>query len=241
MVGLRKLESASPNASSQTPTPTTISQVDSSGLYRNPSKNTKAKVHSLRLVGVDDGGFFKHRAPAQNQTALILAALLQGSRILSIKLGRITVDGNDATRVLLSLLRRMRYDVILLSGISFAGFNLVDIRKLSQATRRPVIAITGQRPNNAAVLSALRKHFPDWKERWRIVKGAGRLYSCKPLAQEPELYFEVKGASAAFARKAIACSAAISRLPEPIRVAGILARGLSPLGLGLHEVDQAYL
>ena len=208
-------------------------------MYRNPSKNTKARAHSLRLVGVDDGAFPKHRT--QNQTALILAALLQGSRILSIKIGRITVDGTDATQVLLSMLKRMRYDAILLSGISFAGFNLIDIRKLSEATHRSVIAITGRRPNNAAVLSALRKHFPDWKERWRIVKDAGRLYSCKPLAKEPELYFEVKGASAAFARRAIASSAVISRLPEPIRVAGILAKGLGPLGLGLHEVDQANL
>ena len=177
---------------------------------------------------MDDGAFPKDRDT--NQSTLILAVLLQNSRILSIKVGRITVDGTDATRVLVSLVRSMRYDAILLSGISFGGFNLVDIRKLSQATHRPVIAITGGRPNNAAVLSALRKHFPDWKERWRIVKDAGRLYSCKPLAKEPELYFEVRGASAAFAKKAISSTAAISRLPEPIRVAGILAKGLTPLG-----------
>ena len=188
---------------------------------------------------MDDGAFPKDRA--KSQSTLILAVLLENSRILTVKMGRITVDGTDATRVLRSLVRRMRYDAILLSGISFGGFNLVDIRKLSQATHKPVIAITGERPNNAAVLRALRKHFPDWKERWRMVKSAGRLYSCKPLAKEPQLYFEVRGASATFAKRAISSSAMISRLPEPIRVAGILARGLTPLALRLREVDQANL
>jgi endonuclease V-like protein UPF0215 family len=195
-------------------------------LYRSHFKNTKQ--HNLRLVGVDDGAFPGGRD--ENQSTLLVAVLLEGSRIVSIKAGRITVDGTDATRVLGSLVRRMRYDAILLSGISFGGFNLVDIKALSRATRRPVIAITGGRPDNAAVLSALRKHFPDWKERWRIVENAGRLYSCKPMPKEPKLYFEVRGASVAVAKRIISSSAAISRLPEPVRVAGILAKGLTPLG-----------
>jgi hypothetical protein len=176
---------------------------------------------------VDDGPFPGDRDI--NQSTLLVAVLLENSRIVSIKAGRITVDGTDATRVLVSLVRRMRYDAILLSAISFGGFNLVDIKKLSRATHRPVIAITGERPNNAAVRSALRKHFPDWKERWRVVENAGSLYSCKPLAKEPKLYFEVRGASVVFAKRIISSSAAISRLPEPIRVAGILAKGLPPL------------
>jgi endonuclease V-like protein UPF0215 family len=117
----------------------------------------------------------------------------------------------------------------MLSGISFAGFNVIDIAELAQSTRKPVIAITGSRPDNAAVRRALRKHFIDWQERWRMVKNAGRLYAFKPLPQEPSLYFEVKGASPSFAKKAIDSTATISRLPEPIRVAGILARGLSVL------------
>jgi len=176
---------------------------------------------------VDGGAVPKDRST--NQSTLLVAALLQNSRILTVKMGRITVDGMDASRVLTSLLIRLRYDAILLSGISFGGFNLIDLKRLSQATRRPVIAVTGERPSNAAVRSALRKHFADWKERWRIVENAGRLYSCKPLPEEPKLFFEVRGTSSQSAKRIIISSAAISRLPEPVRVAGLLARGLTPL------------
>jgi len=62
-----------------------------------------------------------------------------------------------------------------------------------------------------------------------MIRSAGRIYSYAPLRKEPRLYFEVKGATAPFAKKAIGSTAAISRLPEPIRVARILARGLSSL------------
>jgi endonuclease V-like protein UPF0215 family len=169
------------------------------------------------------------RQRSKTQSTVIVAVLLEDLRIQTIKLARITVDGTDALRVLSSLLKELHYDAVLLSSISFGGFNLVDIKRLSHATHRPVIAVTGERPNNAAVRNALRKHFDDWEERWGIVKNAGQLYSCKPLPKEPRLYFEAQGGSATFAKKIILSSAVISRLPEPIRVAGLLARGLSPL------------
>jgi endonuclease V-like protein UPF0215 family len=117
----------------------------------------------------------------------------------------------------------------MLSGISFGGFNLVDIKHLSGQIGKPVIAVIGERPNNTAVRHALRRHFEDWKARWQMVRNAGSVYSSSPFLKEPKVYFEVKGGSPSFARKLIASSSTISRLPEPIRVAGLLARGLAPL------------
>lgn len=178
----------------------------------------------LGIVGVDDGAFVTNRS----QRALLLTVLLRRARIWAIRVGTIEVDGNDAADILQELLRLLRYDVVMLSGISFGGFNLIDISRLAHNLRKPVIAISGEKPNNRAVRAALREHFGDWEERWKIVRSAGKLYSCKPLASEPKVYFEVKGAKPNFARQVIAGTALISRLPEPIRIARILARGLSP-------------
>lgn len=191
-------------------------------MSRSPSRSTNL---SLRIVGVDDGAIPAIRKAKQR--ALLVAVLFHDSTITDVRLGSIEVDGRDANRVLNSLLKTLRFDVVMLSGISFAGFNLVDIHELARSTRKPVIAISREKPNNVAVRRALRKHFSDWGERWRIVQNAGRLYAFKPHPKEPKLYFEVKGTSPSSARKAIASSAIISRLPEPIRVAGIIARGLS--------------
>ena len=197
-------------------------QADSSDSSRNPYRNTQ---RDLRIVGVDDGTF--PPVKTHDQHALLAAVLFRRSRISSVRFGRILVDGRDANKVLAFILKPLSFDLTMLSGISFGGFNLVDIKELAKATRRPVIAISRERPDNAAVLRALRNHFTDWKERWRIVQRAGQLHAFKPLLVEPALYFEVTGESPSFAKKAIASAATISRLPEPIRVAGIVARGLS--------------
>jgi endonuclease V-like protein UPF0215 family len=180
----------------------------------------------MRIVGVDDGGFHVDRKVKQH--ALLVAVLFLNLQVASVNVGRIEVDGRDANSAMASLLSRMKYDAAMLAGISFGGFNVVDIAQLSRTIRKPVIVITGERPHNAAVQRALRKHFPDWRERWRVVRSAGRLYSHR-VRREPPLYFEVQGATSQFARKAISSTATISRLPEPIRVARILARGLSQM------------
>jgi hypothetical protein len=181
----------------------------------------------LRIVGVDDGAFSSRRKI--DERALLVVVLFNGSRIEAVRVGTIEVDGNDSATVLQRLLRRLRYDLVILSGISFAGFNLIDISKLTRKLHKPIIAISGEKPNNRAVRAALRAHFADWRSRWNIVRAAGKLYSCKPLVSEPRLFFEVKGTTPHYARQVLTRSALISRLPEPVRAARILARGLSPL------------
>ncbi len=182
----------------------------------------------MLTVGVDDGAVPARKRRGQH--APLLAVFFGGLQIVGVKLGHIQVDGRDVNEVLLSMLRRAQFDAVLLSGISFAGFNLADIARLARETEKPIVAVTGDKPDNVQVKRALRNHFDDWRERWSMVKAAGKLYSTKPLLGEPELYFEVSGVSARVAERIIRSTAVISRLPEPVRVAGILAKSLSGLG-----------
>jgi endonuclease V-like protein UPF0215 family len=184
-------------------------------------------MHDLRIVGIDDGTFRPSRHASEH--ALLVAVLFQGLRVKAVRTNRIEVDGRDSNARMVTLLRAMRYDVAMLSGVSFGGFNVVDIAELARVTKRPVIALSGEKPHNAAVFRALHKHFKDWKERWAAVQNAGPIHSCKPLRNEPSLFFEVSGISSAYARSIIRSTATISRLPEPIRVTRILARTLSRL------------
>jgi len=158
-----------------------------------------------------------------------VAVVLERSQIVDARVAWLTVDGTDADSVVRSLLKGLKFDVLMLSGISFAGFNVVDISLLARRLRKPVIAITGEKPNNASVKKALKAHFPDWNERWRKVLAAGRLHSLIIHGYASRVYFEIMGSSPAFARTVIRSNSLISRLPEPIRVAGIVARGLSAL------------
>jgi endonuclease V-like protein UPF0215 family len=199
--------------------------------YQNRFRRTDPL--DLKIVGVDDGAFSPTKTIGER--ALLLAVLFRRSHIQKIRMSTVEVDGTDAKTILKSLVRKLRYDLIMLSGISFAGFNIIDISELTHDLQKPVIVISGEKPDNRAVRKALKDHFVDWRSRWDDVRSAGKLYACKPLKDEPKLYFEVKGATPDFARRVISRTAVISRLPEPIRVARILAKGLSLLTATMHS------
>jgi endonuclease V-like protein UPF0215 family len=162
-----------------------------------------------------------------------------------MRIGVLEVDGLDSTDVILRLLRGTRTDIVFLSGITFAGFNIVDCTRLHNVLHIPIIVVCREKPDNRSVKRALQKHFTDWERRWRLVRKLGRIYRFAPKPSEQPLHFEAVGISAAHARKVISAYCATSRVPEPVRVAGLMAKGLALTGEELagcrHEVGNAKL
>lgn len=191
----------------------------------SPSRSGRNAPRPLRIAAVDDGPFDASRAKGK-QTAALVVAFCLGSEIEKVGLSRIRVDGVDATRSLLWLLRKGKFDVVLLSGVTFAGFNVADPWIVRRKFGKSVIIVTGDRPRNRAVRVALQKHFPDWKRRWSVFARLSRVYSAKTKRDEPALYFEPIGIQVERARNILKTLSANSRLPEPIRIAGLVARGL---------------
>jgi endonuclease V-like protein UPF0215 family len=161
------------------------------------------------------------------------------------RIGVVKVDGLDSTDVILRLLRETRTTVALLSGASFAGFNIVDAQRLHNTLHIPIIIISREKPNNASVKRALKKHFTDWKTRWELIRKLGRIHAFAPKPSEQPLHFEAVGITAAQARRIIRAYCVTSRVPEPIRVAGIMAKGLALAGRELparrQEIGNAEL
>jgi uncharacterized protein len=186
---------------------------------------------SSHVIGIDDGPFAK-----QQETAPLVAALLEGHHLKDVRVSRITVDGLDATARAVKLLRKWKPAPILLSGVTFAGFNLIDPHILHRTYSVPVIVVIGSRPDNSAVKRALVKHFPDWKRRWEILFSLGPLRKIRTNPDEPPIYYEAIGCTTREAARILQANSYISRMPEPVRVAGLLAHGLfnrprlSPLG-----------
>jgi hypothetical protein len=155
-----------------------------------------------------------------------------------MRIGAVQVDGLDTTDVIVRLLKGTRTDVIFLSGASFAGFNIADSRRLHTMLRVPIIVVAREKPDNPSVKRALRKHFADWRRRWRLVRELGRIHAFAPKMSEHSLHFEAVGISVAQARKVIQACCATSRVPEPIRVAGIMAKGLALAGSELATCGE---
>ena len=181
----------------------------------------------FRVVGVEDGGFSRKLQGCGIQKALFICALLRGTWINDLQADMITVDGLDATEKLTSMLHRWSFDAVMLAGVSFVGFNLVDPTIVFEEFGNPVIVISRTKPNNVAVKNALRRHFEDWRIRWGVFEKLGSVYEVVSMPAEPPVYVEVVGAELDWASRLIRATSVCCRVPEPISVARLVARGLT--------------
>lgn len=180
-------------------------------------------------IGIDDGPFLPKRLGGSR--APLVAVGLQGSRLVSAGAGWIAIDGKDGTEHAIQLLKRLslRNCPILLAGVTFGGFNLIDPRQIHRFFRVPAIVVVGSRPDNKAVKRALVKHFPDWRERWEIIRSLGPLRKVRTVRHENPIFYECVGCTPAVAREILVKFAVVARVPEPLRVAGLVASGLFPV------------
>jgi len=178
----------------------------------------------LSLIGVEDGWFKPH---SPNDKTVLCCVNIVGKKIYEVKTRWIQVDGTDATMMLLEMLVNVQFDAIILGGISYAGFNIIDALTLNNAVHKPVIVYIPKKPGSVAMRNALRKHFSDWENRWKLVEQLGEVYNVVIRSGQPEIFFEVIGANCKEAVDFLQYAAMTCRTPEPVRIAGLIARGLT--------------
>jgi endonuclease V-like protein UPF0215 family len=109
------------------------------------------------VVGVEDGSFQKG-IPSQTLLAVVL---FKGLKVESVQIMKTTVDGLDATQKLVTTLRPWTFRALILGGVSFTGFNVIDPTVVHKEFGKPVIIISRTKPDNKAVKRALQCHFEE--------------------------------------------------------------------------------
>ncbi len=171
----------------------------------------------LRALGVDDAPFER----GQGECPLVGVLVRAPSYVEGFVLGRVEVDGTDATREIArmanSRIGRVA-NVIMVNGVAVAGLNVVDLRGLHELTGRPVVSVSKNRPRRELFLRALRK-LPDWESRWRLVEGL-------ETAVVEGLFVHPVGLGADDLREVLRNFQFRGKYPEPLRIAHLLARAL---------------
>jgi endonuclease V-like protein UPF0215 family len=179
----------------------------------------------IRALGIDDGKFVPHTKGA----ALIVGVVFRGGySIEGVMSTHVEIDGLDATEKLASMVNRSPHRrqlrLVMLNGITFAGFNIVDLKKLNTETGLPIIALTNNKPDLEDINSAL-KNLPDCEVRRRLVLEAGPIHEV--INHGVKVYVELAGITLQDAQKIIALTSARSCLPEPLRVAHLVASNVT--------------
>ncbi|RLF33495.1 MAG: hypothetical protein DRM98_02210, partial [Thermoplasmata archaeon] len=108
--------------------------------------------------------------------------------------------------------------------VALGGFNVVDIEEVYSSTGLPVITVTRDKPDFVKIKNALKKNFSDWKNRLNIMK-KGRLY--KVETRYNPIYVKCAGLEVEEAKGIIKLSTIRGGIPEPIRVAHLIASGIT--------------
>lgn len=172
------------------------------------------------LIGFDDAPFRRdHRGDV-----LLVGAVFAGERLDGVLTGRVRRDGVNATRTVARLAGESRFrrhtQAVLLQGLAFAGFNVVDLHGLHETLGLPVLAVARHAPDLAAIRRALLEHVPGGARKWRLIQKAG------PMEPMAGVHVQRAGIEPAAAERLLQASAIHGRLPEPLRVAHLIAGGI---------------
>jgi len=177
------------------------------------------KRHS-NLIGFDDAPFPRGY---QGKVTLV-GAVFAGPRFDGVVIGKVDKDGCDSTDEIVRLVDGTRFaehvQLILLQGIAFGGFNVVDAVMLRERLDRPVMVVARKRPDMAGIRRALLSRVPGGSRKWELIERVG------PMVPECGVWVQRIGITAAQSRSVIERFAIHSRIPEPLRVAHLIAGAL---------------
>jgi endonuclease V-like protein UPF0215 family len=173
------------------------------------------------VVGFDDGPFDRNRRGGQ---VLLVGAVCARTRLDGLLSGRVWKDGWNVTDRIAGLIEDSAFQrhiqAVLLGGITFAGFNVADIHGLAARLGRPVLVVARRRPRLEKIRRALR-NLPRAERRWGLFERAG--------AMEPvgAVLVQRAGLSLAEAGALLEATTLHGNLPEPLRLAHLIAGGLT--------------
>jgi len=181
----------------------------------------------IRVLGVDDGVFTPH---VKGLVPVVGVVFRGGYWLDGVMHTKVEVDGFDATEKIASMIinspHHKQLRVIMLNGITLAGFNVVNVKELNAETRLPIIAITREKPNLKEIREAL-KNLPESEKRWKTIQNAGEIFGVSTRSKSEKLYMQTSGILEEDARKILQLTSTRSSIPEALRVAHLIASGIS--------------
>ncbi len=181
----------------------------------------------IRVLGVDDGTF----VPRTKGTVDVVGIVYRGRYWLDgVMRTDVRVDGLDATEKIAAMIKKSPHykelRVVILDGITFAGFNVVDINELFEMVDLPVLAVVREKPDLKKIRKAL-ENLPGCERRWRAVESAGKIFEVHTRDTGEVVYMQIAGVTQEDAEKILKVTSMRSSVPEALRVAHIIASGLT--------------
>lgn len=173
----------------------------------------------IRILGIDDSPFLKNKS----KTTKLIGVFMRGGRQFDGLLStRAKIDGYDATDKIIEMVKKTKFKkqlrAILLNGIAVGGFNTVNIKKISKKTKIPAIIVIRVNPDIKGIIKLLKilKRPKSIKD----IRDAGKVHKVR------NVFIQFSGITKSKAIEIIKITAVHSHIPEPLRIAHLIASGV---------------
>ncbi|MBS3098569.1 DUF99 family protein [Candidatus Woesearchaeota archaeon] len=173
----------------------------------------------IRVIGIDDSPFKKFK----KGKVLVIGTIFRGGAWLDgILSTKVAVDGNNATKKLVEMINKCKFRpqlrCILLDGIALGGFNIVDVKELNKKTKIPVMVVIRRYPDFKKIEETLKRI--NKSHKYRLIEKAGAVHKIGYI------FVQLSGLNLEQAKSILKITCTRSLIPEPIRVAHLIAAGV---------------
>lgn len=169
------------------------------------------------VIGFDDAPFPRNYFGKVKVVGTVYANL----RLDGVLIGSIEKDGFDAAEELIRLIAESRFvehiQLIMLQGITLAGFNVVDVFKVNKQLGIPVLVVSRKLADMEAMRQALINQISDGSKKWAVIERLGAMESVG------KVFVQCVGLTLEQAASVVERFAIHSQIPEPIRAAHLIA------------------
>jgi endonuclease V-like protein UPF0215 family len=165
----------------------------------------------------------------QGRKRSVLAGVVMRSDLVvdGVVIGKTSVGGDDATSSIVSIYRRLKrndVNLILVSGAILSLYNIVDVDELSRRSRLPVVCLTYK--ETSGIEDSIRRHFPDTSEaKLKLYRRLGKRTGVS-LRSGHRVYVRMAGLELSTLKPILDTFTLQGSIPEPVRVAKLVARAL---------------
>ena len=146
--------------------------------------------------------------------------------------GSATLEGDDATDTILKMydeLQRPDISYVLISGLIVSMYNIIDIKKLSDSLKIPIIGVSYH--DSSGIEDAIKHHFPNsFESKINEYKKLGEREKIT-LNTSYDVYVRKEGCTLNDVKHLLNDLTLDGSIPEPIRVSQLLAKTLLEKGL----------
>jgi len=186
-------------------------------------KRFSAFKPAFRVLGVSES--FR---PTLGDKSLLAGVVVRADLLVDgFAIGECTLGGMDATDSVIEMYRSLGRDdvnLIMLGGCIISLFNVIDLNRVAEETGLPLLCVT-YNPSEG-LSEVIKSRFPeDWEERLRVYESNGPREEIS-LKTGYTVHVRRLGISRRAAEVVLNRFTLSGRVPEPVRIARLLARAL---------------